>query len=706
MFFNDQRFVRWRKLIALALGLLTLAGCAIKRDQYSVPPVLLPQRFLKSEVAADKTNGTHNEQEAAFLAQSLTDTLGEWWLLFGNPELNQLIDRVIANNPDLRIATLRMAQLQARMDVTAASGLPEINLPVELRNETLDAFDGKGTAGSTRSQKTYKASLRADWRPDLWGEFASQFESSKLALWRATFQRDDLQRTTIAAVIDAYVEYLSLNDRLRVARETDIAVSEMLASVFTRLEVGDATAIDYEQQKTAVYQVRATIPVLQQQREVVLNRLSSLAGAMPTNFELSDKGLDSLRFPSVLPGMPSALLLRRPDVRAVEAQLLAADVDIDVARARVLPPLDLTTQIGYGSNRYYEWFEPYSLAWNLIANMSLNLFDAGKRNNEVVFSRAIYEEMVETYIRVIYEAAREVDRALVEIKMTDSRMQLQRISVDSARRAWIYSQEAYLAGALDYLVILDSERTYTRNLDDWISARQERYQGLASLFSSLGGGVSPGIALPGEGDRPLQLKSTEEGGALFTSSLTNNHVATRAAIDTRLEADVAQTMIDFDPPGRAVAGSLDLVVAPSLAMRAYTERIDWANELWDLPGDQWLVELTGLFERSMVAPAWRDLQQRFPGVNDKILLPLRSGLVANKDDERASWYRIYVAHNPDREAAQQLCADMKSKQQRCRIMVVREQVASDQQHQRRHPPVLVEAGADTVPSGSLTTPTH
>ncbi len=700
MLFNDRQSPMWRKLLVVMLGLLALSGCAIKRDHYSVPDVLLPPRFLKSEAVVDQTNAPEKDTQKLLLAQSLSENLAEWWLLLGSPELNQLIDRVIANNPDLRIATLRMAQLQARMDVTAASGMPEINLPVEVRNEAPVTIGATKPGATVKSQKTYQASLRADWRPDLWGEFASQLESSKLQLWRATFQRDDLQRTTIAAVIAAYVEYLSLNDRLRVAKETDVTVSEMLASVAKRLQVGDATAIDYEQQKTAVYQVRATIPVLQQQREVVLNRLSSLAGAMPANFELSDKGLDTLGFPSVLPGMPSALLLRRPDVRAVEAQLLAADVDIDLARARLLPPLDLTTQVGYGSNRFSQWFEPYSLAWNLIGNLSVNLFDAGKRNNEVTFSRAVQEEMLETYIRVMYEAAREVERSLVSIKMMENRVQLQRISADAANRAWLYSQEAYRAGALDYLVILDSERTYTRNLDDWISARQQRYQGLVSLFSALGGGAPTGIPLPGAGNRPLQLKSAQDGGALPFTPIVAERVAAQAAVDTRVAADTPQTMIEFDPAGHAVTGQLNLVVAPSLSLRAHVEGIDWSHELWARPGDQWLVEVTGLFERTMVTPAWRDLQHRFSQVKDRILLPLRLGLVADKGIERASWYRIYIAHNPDRAAAEQLCVSMKLRQQRCRIMLARDPSANGHENQRRQVPELVEVVAEAGPVGT------
>ncbi|MDD5028104.1 MAG: efflux transporter outer membrane subunit [Rhodoferax sp.] len=657
-----------------------LCGCAIKRDAYSVPKVLLPEKFLKAESVLNPIPDPAAQGLQALQALSLGETLAEWWLLMGNPELNALIDRVIANNPDLRIATLRMAQLQARMDVTSASLFPEVNLPVQVKTEA-PTIIGSNTAGKPiDSRRTYHASLRADWRPDLWGEFASQVDTAKLQLWRSTFQRDDLQRTVIANVVSAYVEYLSLNDRLRVAKENDLLVSELLASVATRLEIGDATAIDYEQQKTAVYQVRATIPVIQQQREVVLNRLSSLAGALPNHFRLSEQGLDSIRFPSVLPGVPTALLLRRPDVRAVEAQLLAADADIDLARARVMPPLDLTAQVGYGSQQFSDWFQPYNLAWSFIANLSANLFDAGKRSKEVEFSRAIHEEMIETYIRVVYEAAREVDKSLSDIKMTESRMSLQRISADAALQAWLFSQEAYRAGALDYLVVLDSERTFTKNEEEWITARQQRYQGVVSLFSALGGGVNPGIALPGEGERPLALKASSDYGALLTTSVSTNNTEKPATVDTRLEDDTAQRRIDFQPVGHAEnTSSLTLAMSPHLVLRLPVRGIDWQQELWHEPGEHWLVEVTGLYERTTIAPAWRDLQARFALASDQVLVPHQLGLVTNEDKERAAWFRIYIARNPDQAAAEQLCKALQAKQQRCRVVWVRRTDDDDRQ---------------------------
>lgn len=658
------------------LSAVLVSACAIKREAYHVPRVELPKKFLKAQAVKSASSAPLESQAATLAAGSLNEMLGEWWLLLGNPELNALMDRALANNPDIRIATLRMAQLQARLDVTRAGAMPEINLPMSASSAAPTGGIGSTAAGSSpASQRTYQASLRADWRPDLWGEFAAQLDASKLLLWRATFQRDDVQRTVSASVISAYFEFLSLNDRLRIARDTDLAVSEMLSAVASRLEVGDATIIEYEQQKAAVYQVRATIPVLQQQRELVFNRISSLVGSLPSNLQLSDKGLSSIRFPAVLPGVPAALLLRRPDVRAVEAQLLAADADIDTARARVLPPLDLTSSIGYGSRQLSDLLLPQNLAWNFIANLSANLFDGGKRAKEIEFSRAVHEELVETYVRVIYDAVRNVDDSLISIKMMENRLRLQRISVDAARQAWTYSQEAYQAGAVDYLVMLDSERTYTRNLDDWVGARLLRLQGLSNLFSALGGGAAPGMTLPGEGLRPLALKVDADYGGLSQMAPNLQEPLLQSGPSDSpepIETNAADTVVEQLPAGMAETGELLLSITPTLVLRQPVTGIDWTETRWLQSGNHWLVELSGLYERTSVMPAWRDLQERFPElVRNRIMTPHRQGIVAHALNERASWYRLFIADIENNDAAQQLCADLRSGQQRCRVVVFR-----------------------------------
>jgi len=672
-----------RGVALIALCLLLLTGCAVKRDRYDVPMVALPERYTKAPAVTDMTHS--NKPVAATVSSpepsfALSGVLAEWWRLMGSSELDALMDRALANNPDLRIAAWRIAQSQARLDQAGADKVPVITLPVQASNT--GPSGGVGTVapgGQVQSRRIYQASLRGDWRPDIWGERSAMFESAELQLWRATFQRDDVQRNVVASVAVTYVEYLSLNDRLRVAHETEKALSEMLASVAARLDKGDATVTEMEQQKAAVYAVKATIPVLQQQREVVLNRLTSLAGATPGVLKLSENGLDSVNFPSVLPGVPSALLLRRPDVRVVESRLLSADADIDVARARVLPPLDLTAQVGYGSAYLSQLFQPHALFWNAIANLSITIFDKGKRSREVDFAQAVHEELVETYVRVIYDAVREVDDSLSAIRLMGSRLDAQRVATDSARRAWDFSQESYMAGAVDYLVVLDTERTYHRNLDEWYNARLERYRGLVGLFSALGGGVSQGIVLPGDGVRPASLTAEIDYGVVLTATKPQSKAENEApqnqpenlaaGVDVTAKAPEATSMNQELNKGHFLSDRVDVMLTATLPSRSQTDGIDWSENQLREAGDYWLVEITGLYERNAITAAWRDLRTRFPKqMENRTLLPRQQGRVDDTGEERASWFRLFIAKFHGNQPADELCATLRTAQQRCRAV--------------------------------------
>jgi NodT family efflux transporter outer membrane factor (OMF) lipoprotein len=678
MFPQPCNFTGLKKNISMTLSLLLLAGCAAKSDRYDVPLVPLPERYSNAPTAATVATSKNDPAIKPASSIALDKVLAEWWRILKNPELDVLLDRVIANNPDLRIATLRIAQTQARLVVAGSGKLPEISLPV--RYEASGPVYGHGIAtkgGSTMVPHSYEASLRGDWRPDLWGEFASLYESAEFQLWRATFQRDEIQRKLVANVVADYLEYLSLNDRLRVAHETDKVLSEMLESVATRLEDGDATVTEMEQQKAAVYAVRATIPVLEQQREVVTNRLAgmsgSLAGSIPGALKLSDNGLDSVIFPTVLPGVPSSYLLQRPDVRVVEARLLSADADIDVARARVLPPLDLTTQIGYGSLHLSQWFQPQSLAWNAIANLSATIFDNGKRSGEVKFARAIHEEMVETYIRVIYDAVREVEDSLSAIRLMNNRLEAQQTATDSSRRAWYFSQESYMAGAEDYLVALDTERTYHRNLDIWYNVRMERYRGLVDLFTALGGGAPRAGAIPGVGARPLPL--TAKIDSTLTAAFDYGVVLATAAPKIGTENDALPPQTDAlgadisTPAKHQGATASEQKWKDTQSSMEQVSGIDWSEKQFREKGEYWLVEMSGLYERTTINAAWRDLRTRFPKQTEKVsLFPRQQGRVDGANEERASWYRLYIATFPNSDLAKEVCASLRTSQLRCRVV--------------------------------------
>lgn len=649
---QPQPFPRFSCLVLALIGVVSLAGCAAKRDRYDVPVVPLPERYAKAQPPGSAASSANDAVVEPASSIALSGALAEWWRLLGSAELDSLMDRALANNPDLRIAALRLTQSQARLYQAGADKVPVISLPFQSKIEApVNGIGSVRPGGEINSRKTYQASLRGDWRPDIWGERSAMYDSAEMQMWRTAFQRDDVQRATVANVAAAYVEYLTLNDRLRVAHETANALSEMLASVEMRLEKGDATVTELEQQKAAVYSAKATIPVLEQQREVVLNRLATLLGSAPGGLKLSDGGLDTLNYPAVLPGIPSALLLRRPDVRAVEARLLAADADIDVARTRILPPLDLTAQVGYGSYHMSQLFQPQALFWSAIANLSATIFDSGKRSREVDFARAVHEELVETYVRVVYDAVREVDDSLSAIRLMGNRLERQRAAADAARRAWDFSQESYMAGAVDYLVVLDTERTYHRNLDEWYNVRMERYRGLINLFSALGGGVQKGDALPGDGRRPAVLTAEIDYGAVLSATVPGARENSRQG----------------ETPS---AGQVpEITLTASLPTRIMPDGLDWSDGLLRDSGEHWLVEMAGVHERGAVFAAWRDLRNRFPSVTEnRVLLPRQQGRLGDESKERVSWYRLYMARYPERQMAEEACAALLAGQQRCRVV--------------------------------------
>jgi NodT family efflux transporter outer membrane factor (OMF) lipoprotein len=703
--------------ILLLLASVLLAACAAKRDSYDIPKIRLPEKFAQAPTVIDATlsassvpestatqiasetsnapaaqndpagaTATSGQAEKPIPASPLSTALPEWWRMLGSEELNHLIDRALANNHDLRIAALRVAQLKARMEIAGADKLPTITMPVQ--SETYYPEWGIGNPNnSNRSRSTHQISLRADWRPDLWGETASLYESAEFQLMRATYQRDDMQRIVVARIAADYLEYLSLNDRLRATRQTEKTLKEMFESVKARMEIGDATITDLEQQRAAGYAVRATIPVLEQQRVVVQNRIASFAGTVPEELALSGQGMNTVVFPAVLPGIPSTLLLRRPDVRAVEARLLAADADIDVARARLLPPLDLTVQGGFGSLYLSRLFSSPTLFWNTIANLSITLFDSGKRDKEVEFAKAIHEEMVETYIRVIYDAVREVDDSLSAIRYMGKQLEEQSVAAESSFRAWNYSQEAYHAGAVDYLVVLDTERTYHRHLDDLYRFKMERYQALVDLFSALGGGVHMGDKLPGEGNRPAPMPDEVDYGVVLDAVMAGLHpVITPAPLgyddvpvplghkgdepENRNPSEAIVPSADVNHEiGYSFRDPLTLALTGTTPAIGQTDGIDWDGDTLRAGHELWLVELFGTFDRNAIIPAWRDLRARFPQqVAGRQLLPRRQNGVQVDEMERQSWYRLFVSGFSDQKAAEDVCTALRIETQHCGVV--------------------------------------
>lgn len=633
---GSWRCLRWVLAVTLlVLVLALLSGCISKRSRYETPRIPVSGEF-SNPLRGDSAIWDPNPEEAA---------LAFWWRLFDNEDLNQLVDRAIANDPDLRIASQRVMQALARASQAEGARLPEVQAPARYEFEAPDGGIGARARGDDMEVgETYQVGLRGDWRVDLWGELKSLSEAADYELWRAVFDYDERMRQLTSDVVRIYVEYLTLNDRMQVAVETEKVLDNMLDGMLARLESGDATVIDVDQQRTAVKSVQADMPAIALERVRVKNRLAALLGGLPGSVSLPGYGLTPLEKPAVKPGVPAALLLQRPDVRAVEAGLLSADANIDVARARVMPPLDLTGEFGFGSEFLEEVFMPHTLFMRFVANLSATVFDAGRRKREIDYSRAVYEELLETYVRVIYGASIEVEGALSSIDQTQQRLALQQEATDAAQRAWSNSQEAYLGGVLDYLTWLDTARTYHRNLDDLYRFNGDHYQGYVDLFSALGGGAPLREPLPGDGHRP------------------------RLDLASALASDLPPLTITYRwPPSDGWYRNKPPRKTRGFSMLGLAAK-DNKNDKGDKEAQEWLVSLSGIHSREGVEATWRDLQTRFPGqVNGHALLALNPIPTLPPEDEAATWYRLAVEPFSQKQQAEAWCLSLRRAQTRCSV---------------------------------------
>ncbi|OYU45952.1 MAG: hypothetical protein CFE44_04805 [Burkholderiales bacterium PBB4] len=288
----------------MGVSLMALAGCQTTAPKTASSAPELPKSYLHAHASAsDAKQPARADLE-----------IQHWWHAYGSEELNRLVVQALERNPDLRLASSQWAQAKIRAAQVASGSLPTVTAPVR-------AALGSGSGGEALQNS--QAGLQASYRVDLWGEQSAQKLSAEQLVWRARYDHDNLQRTLTASVVSTFVSYLSLSDSITIARENEKISRELLETTERRLAAGDATLDDVERQRAALYQQQATRPGLENQRDDLHNVLSRLVGALPSELTVAGGTVEQLSFPRLAAGLPSQLLLQRPDIRAVEARARA-----------------------------------------------------------------------------------------------------------------------------------------------------------------------------------------------------------------------------------------------------------------------------------------------------------------------------------------------------------------------------------------------
>ena len=341
--------------------------------------------------------------------------------------------------------------------------------------------------------REYSLQGAVSYEVDFWGKNRAALQSAQASALFSRFDQANVALTVLTSVATTYFNALGAADELAVARR-NLASAQATLKVFqVRTEVGTGTALDIAQQAALVAGEAAQIPNLQSQFEQQVIALATLVGAPPETITVMADTLTNLPTPAVSPGLPSELLARRPDVASAEANLLAQNGNIRVARAAFFPDVTLTAEGGVESLALSTLLQPGSLLFSAAASLTQPLFDNGLRQGNLDLAKGRYTELVADYRQAVLQAFQDADTYVVAVRYAAQQEERDREAVKVAQQAADIARAQLGAGVVDITTVLNTQTTLFTDENALAQARLAHFQALINLYKALGGGwTQPG----------------------------------------------------------------------------------------------------------------------------------------------------------------------------------------------------------------------
>lgn len=460
--------------LLIAASLLPLTACGLWND-YIRPETPAPQAW------STPAPGT----EAAWPD-------APWWRQFNSPALTAQIDEALKENYDLKAAVARVKEADAQARISGAGLLPDIEATMDAsRNRTSGssrASSALGVISRPHIANAYGAELSASYELDFWGKNWAIAESAAALAEASRFDEQTVRLTTLASVANNWFDILATKERLRIARDNLANAERELTASRNRFDAGVSTALDVAQQESIVATQRAAVPPLELELKQAMNAHAVLLGKLPEALNIPESALDDLSLPTVSAGLPSELLMRRPDVLQAEAQLRSANADIIAARGAFFPSIQLTAAGGYESVAMADLFRPDSMLFSLAGSLVQPIFKGGLLTGQLDFAKARQEELLQNYRKAVLSAFADTENALAAVKHTAEEETAQAAAAQTARKAYNLSQQQLQGGVIDITTALNTQRTLFSAEDAHAQARLAHLQAIVGLYRALGGG--------------------------------------------------------------------------------------------------------------------------------------------------------------------------------------------------------------------------
>lgn len=463
------------KNFALIPGLLLLSACSFAPD-YHRPELPVP-------TAWDAISPSVQQAEGAVWGD-----MG-WTAFFPDKGLQGLIQTALQHNRDLRVAVLNIDAARAAYRVTEADLLPRVDAGLSESAQRIPQALSQSISKQARVSHQYNANLAVTaFELDLFGRLRSLNQQALETYLATEAARDATRIALIAEVANAYVTLLGDRTQLSLAESTLDTRLRTLELIERRLDVGMSNALDRAQARTAVESARASLARYTRLVEQDRNALQLLVGAPVVGGTLPAT-LDGMVLVEDLPvGLPSEVLLRRPDVMQAEHALKAANANIGAARAAFFPRISLTAMFGLASPALSNLFEVDSRVWSFAPGVTFPIFDAGRNEATLAASKANRDIAVARYEKAIQSAFREVSDGLAARRTLVDQAEAQKALADAAATSLRLSDARYRQGIDNYLAVLDAQRTLYDAQQSLIQVQVQRLSNLVSLYKALGGG--------------------------------------------------------------------------------------------------------------------------------------------------------------------------------------------------------------------------
>jgi outer membrane protein, multidrug efflux system len=460
------------KSFALVVVAILGCGCTVGPN-YKKPTASVPPAYRGLAPDANNDHGSSG---------SLGDQ--KWSEVFQDDQLRSLIRTALQQNYDVRIAGARILAAQAQLGITRADQFPSVAGGASL----VDQRNARSPLTPAFEAGSGAVNVSAAWELDFWGKFRRATEAARANLLATEAARQEVMVTLVANVSAAYFQLRALDLELEISQRTLASRRESLRLTHILADGGSTSMLDVRQAEQLVFTAAAEIPALEQQIEQQENLISILLGRNPDTVTRGQKLTEQVQVPEVPPGLTSSLLERRPDIRAAEQQLIAANAEIGVARAAYFPQISLSGTAGFETAALTNLFSGPAGAWTYGASLTQPIFTAGRIRSGVRFAEAQQQGALLFYQQTIQGAFRSVSDALIANRKSKEFRGQQELLFQSAQDAARLSHMRYNGGVTGYLEVLTNETNAFSAELELVQAQLNELLALVQVYQSLGGG--------------------------------------------------------------------------------------------------------------------------------------------------------------------------------------------------------------------------